>query len=450
MVKKKNIKKNTKKKNLTVKGKRWNHFKSIMAQRNFCKKQKNECKKKYDSCLQKYKCKSNIKTFADVAKYLFKSGDLPSNPKTPYELKQTDIQKLDELGHGEYGKVLLGKYKNKYVAIKEPNNNDNNEEFLKEALISAQFNHEHVIKIIGIVTKIVPYNLVLEYCSKGSLKTLIDNNNLQESLRIRFGKHIALGMHHLASKKFVHRDLAARNILVNENNIAKVADFGLTREYNDSDYYQLINNINLPLRWLSPECLDESKFSEKSDIWAFGVTIIEIYIPNQYPYKNMNNSQMMNFIKNGNIHEKPQQMSLGLYNNLKEYCFHFEQTQRKKFKDIVDNLTNFFSRRNSSSTSTPTRARTTSSTSNSNVTVQSHTSNNRNSISNTPGQMVRQPQRQSMFYGVTQRPPKKKSESKKPLFYGVTQRPPKKKSGSKKSLFYGVTQRPPKKKSGSK
>ena len=95
--------------------------------------------------------------------------------------------------------------------------------------------------MVGAVTKSDPYLLVLEFCGKGALDGLVATQSVTIDLMARFIQAIAAGMAHLASFHFVHRDLAARNVLVDENDTAKVADFGLSREMRGVDKYVCVD-----------------------------------------------------------------------------------------------------------------------------------------------------------------------------------------------------------------
>jgi EphA7 len=124
-----------------------------------------------------------------------------------------------------------------------------------------------VVMCIGVVTAGSPAMLVLQLCDKGSLQTVLKDADPQVGVDVK-GKyclHVVLGMDYLAGLGFVHRDLAARNILVDAKDCGKVADFGLSRDTEDNDYY-VAKAGKVPIRWTAPEALSARKFSEYSDV----------------------------------------------------------------------------------------------------------------------------------------------------------------------------------------
>lgn len=102
--------------------------------------------------------------------------------------------------------------------------------------------------------------------------------------KLKYCYHISLGMEYLAKLGFVHRDLAARNVLVDAKDFAKIADFGLSRDTEDDEYY-VAKAGKVPIRWTAPEALTSRKFSEFSDVWGYGITCVEIWTNAETPYK---------------------------------------------------------------------------------------------------------------------------------------------------------------------
>jgi len=103
-------------------------------------------------------------------------------------------------------------------------------------------------------------------------------------LFVKISKGIAAGMVHLSEEKLVHRDLAARNILLTSSLVPKVSDFGMSRFNATGDDSGKTGSLVGPLRWMSPESLSEGVYSEKTDVYSFGVLLWEIMTFGTQPY----------------------------------------------------------------------------------------------------------------------------------------------------------------------
>ncbi|XP_055347141.1 platelet-derived growth factor receptor alpha-like [Paramacrobiotus metropolitanus] len=114
------------------------------------------------------------------------------------------------------------------------------------------------------------------------------NCNVRKSEKLEelasFSYQIARGMEYLTHHDIIHRDLATRNVLVYENKVVKICDFGLSKQR--SEYYRMVDskNIRLPVKWMAPESLQEKLYSEKSDVWSFGIVVWEIFTFGESPY----------------------------------------------------------------------------------------------------------------------------------------------------------------------
>jgi serine/threonine protein kinase len=122
---------------------------------------------------------------------------------------------------------------------------------------------------------------------------------------IKYCAQIANGMKFLHSKKICHRDLAARNILVDENKVAKIADFGLARDIQDGYYYKRKSEMKVPVKWMAPETLFDLKVYPNSDVWSFGILMWEIFTLGGNPYPTVPVEKLFDYLKEGNRMCKP-------------------------------------------------------------------------------------------------------------------------------------------------
>ena len=178
--------------------------------------------------------------------------------------------------------------------------------------------------------------MVIQYCSNGALNRLLATSPdiLTEKLD-EYIEGIAGGMRFLAAKNFCHRDLAARNVLVDAAQQPKIADFGLSRDLEQQEFYQQSNaNARLPLRWCAPECLNEQKFGEASDVWSYGVVIDEVYNRGAFPYPGWDNSKVMEMVDKGYRLPQAQGCPDLVYENIMKACLHKQPHERPSFDAI--------------------------------------------------------------------------------------------------------------------
>ncbi len=179
------------------------------------------------------------------------------------------------------------------------------EDFEKELKFKSRLDHENVIKVLGSCKGSMTY-IMMEYMEKGDVaqylgnfENTVINYEEQNDISISMGtltdmcSQIASGMKYLSSKNFIHRDLATRNCLVGNNMQVKIADFGMSRNLYQSHYYVLKGHAVLPVRWMAKECF-YGKFSSKTDVWAFGVTMWEIFtLAKDIPYEDMQDEELV-------------------------------------------------------------------------------------------------------------------------------------------------------------
>ncbi|OQV19495.1 Mast/stem cell growth factor receptor kita [Hypsibius exemplaris] len=280
------------------------------------------------------------------------------------------------------------------VAIKKFNQNDirGTDCILKEVdIISKAGRHINVISLLGVVLTESPL-LLFEYCALGSLRNYLmqhrndyfynhvdESGNLlsydeEEATRrqamvtrrfsvvsqhsraismephfdgivmsskdlISFAYQIARGMEYLAQKAIIHKDLAARNILVADGKLVKISDFGLSRQC-QGPYVSADTTAPIPLKWMSPESVRTKIFTEKSDVWSFGILMWEIFSLGQQPYAEFgpdalcsSTSMFTDWLTEGHRLERPLASPLPLY-ELMQRCWYLSSDERPTFIEL--------------------------------------------------------------------------------------------------------------------
>ncbi|KAK2916650.1 hypothetical protein Q8A67_001024 [Cirrhinus molitorella] len=198
------------------------------------------------------------------------------------------LKKIRDLGEGHFGKVMLYVYDpgndgtGEYVAVKalkQESGNSLHDSWMKEIEILKSLYHNNIVKYKGCCTELggQVVQLIMEYLPLGSLREYLPKHRLGIAQSLLFAQQICMGMDYLHSKRYIHRDLAARNVLVENEGVVKIGDFGLTKYIPEGEiYYRVREDGDSPVFWYAIECLKESKFSFASDVWSFAVTLYEI------------------------------------------------------------------------------------------------------------------------------------------------------------------------------
>ncbi|XP_066115041.1 vascular endothelial growth factor receptor 1 isoform X2 [Saccopteryx bilineata] len=155
---------------------------------------------------------------------------------------------------------------------------------------------------------------------------------------ISYSFQVARGMEFLSSRKCIHRDLAARNILLSENNIVKICDFGLARDiYKNPDYVRK-GDTRLPLKWMAPESIFDKIYSTKSDVWSYGVLLWEIFSLGGSPYPGVQmDEDFCSRLKEGMRMKAPEYATPEIYQIMLD-CWHRDPKERPKFAELVEKL----------------------------------------------------------------------------------------------------------------
>ncbi|RXN14073.1 tyrosine- kinase FRK [Labeo rohita] len=249
---------------------------------------------------------------------------------------------------GQFGEVYKGLWNDRTsVAVKtlKPGTMDP-KDFLREAQIMKKLRHPKLIQLYAVCTMEEPIYIVTELMSKGSLLEYLQKDkgsSLQLSDQIEMAAQVACGMAYLELQNYIHRDLAARNVLVGDNNVCKVADFGLARVFQmeNENVYEAKEGTKFPVKWTAPEAINENKFSIKSDVWSFGILLYEIVTFGQMPYPTMTNIQVMQQLPKGHRMSCPPNCPKYLYDIMCE-CWKGSPADRPTFETLQWKLEEFF------------------------------------------------------------------------------------------------------------
>lgn len=269
-----------------------------------------------------------------------------------WEIDRNSLKFLKKLGQGQFGEVWEGLWNNTIsVAIKTLKTGSMNpQDFLREAQLMKSLRHPKLIQLYAVCSLEEPVYIITELMRHGSLLTYLQNDNgatIKVPQQIDMGAQVASGMAYLETQNFIHRDLAARNVLVGENSVYKVADFGLARVFEDDNVYQATNDTKLPLKWTAPEAIRSHQFSVKSDVWSFGILLFEITSYGKMPYPGMNGRQALEKLEQGYRMPKPFHCPQDLYNIMLE-CWNANSESRPTFETLQWRLEDYFETESSS------------------------------------------------------------------------------------------------------
>ncbi|XP_044063861.1 focal adhesion kinase 1-like isoform X11 [Siniperca chuatsi] len=262
-----------------------------------------------------------------------------------YEIQRDRIELGRCIGEGQFGDVHQGVYISPEnpalsVAVKTCKNSTSDsvrEKFLQEALTMRQFDHPHIVKLMGVITE-NPVWIIMELCTLGELRSFLQvrKYSLDLASLILYSYQLSTALAYLESKRFVHRDIAARNVLVSTVDCVKLGDFGLSRYMEDSSYYKASKG-KLPIKWMAPESINFRRFTTASDVWMFGVCMWEILMFGIKPFQGVKNNDVIGRIENGERLAMPPQCPPTLY-SLMTKCWSYDPSKRPRFTELKTQL----------------------------------------------------------------------------------------------------------------
>ncbi|CAF0808656.1 unnamed protein product [Didymodactylos carnosus] len=298
------------------------------------------------------------------------------------EIHVDDLTIGEIIGSGGFGHVYYGRYRNMDVAIKtaksfsstytarasttttsspkmDLNNNDDLkktviENLLREAKLFWRLKHRNIISLIGVSYPNLSTDnlyLIMEYARGSALSQLLQlkKTGLYPNVWLEYAKQIAAGMNYLheeACEHIIHRDLKSSNILIlepvdvnDENDLLhktlKITDFGLARQIQ-------LQTSNMSAAgtyaWMSPECIRDSVYSTKSDVWGFGVVMWEC-LTGEIPYRGFDQLQIAFGIATNKYTLPIPTTCPDSFSQLITSCWQKEPNDRPSFFEILNQLT---------------------------------------------------------------------------------------------------------------
>uniref|UniRef100_A0A7N8Y2P3 Protein tyrosine kinase 7 (inactive) n=1 Tax=Mastacembelus armatus TaxID=205130 RepID=A0A7N8Y2P3_9TELE len=269
---------------------------------------------------------------------------------------RANLQTITTLGKGEFGEVLLSKAKGieenqeeTVVLVKSLQTRDEQFQldFRREAEMFAKLSHPNVVRLLGLCREAEPHYMILEYYDLGDLKQFlriskskddkVKSQPISTKTKVSICAQVAHGMEHLSNHRFVHKDLAARNCLINSQRRVKVSSLSLSKDVYNSEYYHY-RQAWIPLRWLPAESVFEDDFSTKSDVWAFGVLMWEVFSHGEMPYSKLSDDEALEGLQTGKLKlPVPDGCPSKIY-KLMVRCWALSLKERPSFSDIVHTL----------------------------------------------------------------------------------------------------------------
>ncbi|ROT86071.1 Discoidin domain-containing receptor 2 [Penaeus vannamei] len=280
---------------------------------------------------------------------------------TAREIPRSAITLLQQIGEGQFGEVHLGEVEDEegqkqMVAVKTLRLEASHSvrcDFEREVEILARLRDPNIVQVVGVCSREEPLCMLVEYMEHGDLnqylqahiaETASPRNTHAKTLSygclIYMATQIASGMKYLESLNFVHRDLATRNCLVGAGHVIKISDFGMSRNLYSADYYRIEGKALLPIRWMAWESVLLGKFTTKSDVWSFAVTLWEILtMAREQPYEDLTDEQV---IENSDLLHLPHGQALlpqpancpkEIYDLMRE-CWKRSDADRPTFREI--------------------------------------------------------------------------------------------------------------------
>ncbi|XP_059110922.1 ephrin type-A receptor 10 [Peromyscus eremicus] len=206
--------------------------------------------------------------------------------------------------------------------------------FLAEALTLGQFDHSHIVRLEGVVTRGNPLMIVTEYMNLGALDDFLRHHEgeLMAAQLTGLLPGLASAMKYLSEMGYVHRGLAARRVLVSSGLICKISGFGRGPRDRAEAVYTTMSGRS-PALWAAPETLQFGHFSSASDVWSFGIVMWEVMAFGERPYWDMSGQDVIKAVEDGFRLPPPRNCPPSLHRLMLD-CWRKDPGERPRFSQI--------------------------------------------------------------------------------------------------------------------
>ncbi|KAE9611563.1 putative dual-specificity kinase TKL-Pl-4 family [Lupinus albus] len=212
---------------------------------------------------------------------------IPNDGMDVWEIDPKHLNYGTQVASGSYSELFKGVYCSQEVAIKvlkpEHLSSDLQREFAQEVYIMRKVRHKNVVQFMGACTKPPRLCIVTEFMSGGSVYDYLHKQKgcFKFPTLLRVAIDVSKGMNYLHQHNILHRDLKGANLLMDENGVVKVADFGVARVKAQSGVMTAETGT---YRWMAPEVIEHKPYDHKADVFSFGVVLWEL-LTGKLPYE---------------------------------------------------------------------------------------------------------------------------------------------------------------------
>ncbi|CAL8335619.1 unnamed protein product [Lota lota] len=263
-------------------------------------------------------------------------------------LKASDLRKLKLLGQGVFGTVHKGIWIPEGDTVKLPvaiktisdrTGRQTFHEITDHMLALGSLDHVNVVRILGICPG-ASLQLVTQLSNHGSLLDYIRQrkNNLSPQRLLNWCVQIAKGMYYLEEHRMVHRNLAARNVLLKNDCMVQISDYGVADLLYPDEKKYFYNEVKTPIKWMALESILFRRYTHQSDVWSYGVTVWEMMSYGTEPYPAMRPQEVPDLLEKGERLSQPPICTIDVYMVMVK-CWMIDENVRPTFKELAIEFT---------------------------------------------------------------------------------------------------------------